>query len=199
MKQFELSGSPRENVGRQDAAELRRNGRVPGVLYGGKSQVHFSVDAIQLNKLLSQPETYQINVDLAGTQYSGILQELQRHPVTDRPVHFDLLELVPGKDVRTALPVRVTGNSEGVRAGGRLSINYRKLRLIGKPEALPEEIVVDISALKIGDMIRVRDLNVPGCTLLEADAASVISIEATRASIAASTAETPAADAKKKK
>jgi large subunit ribosomal protein L25 len=198
MKQIALSGSPRGNVGRQEASELRRTGRVPGVIYGGGKQHHFSVEAISLNKILSMPDTLQVNLDINGTTVPTIIQEIQRHPVTDKVVHIDMLELVPGKPVKTTLPVRTTGNSEGVRAGGRLSINYRKVRIFGNPESLPEEIVVDITPLKIGDMVRVRELNVPGCTLLEADASAVVSIEATRASIAAAQADKPA-DTKKKK
>jgi large subunit ribosomal protein L25 len=198
MKQIALSGSPRGNVGRQEASELRRTGRVPGVIYGGGKQHHFSVDAISLNKILSMPDTLQVNLEINGTSVPTIIQEIQRHPVSDKVVHIDMLELVPGKPVKTTLPVRTKGNSEGVRAGGRLSINYRKVRIFGNPESLPEEIVVDITPLKIGDMVRVRDLNVPGCTLLEADASAVVSIEATRASIAAAQADKPA-DTKKKK
>jgi len=198
MKQIALSGSPRGNVGRQEASELRRTGRVPGVIYGGGKQHHFSVDAISLNKILAMPDTLQVNLEINGTSVPTIIQEIQRHPVSDKVVHIDMLELVPGKPVKTTLPVRTTGNSEGVRAGGRLSINYRKVRIFGNPESLPEEIIVDITPLKIGDMVRVRELNVPGCTLLEADASAVVSIEATRASIAAAQADKPA-DAKKKK
>ncbi len=149
MKQFALSGSPRENVGRQDASELRRTGRVPGVVYGAGKQHHFSLDAITLNKVLAMPDTLQINLDLGETKVSAVIQEIQRHPVSDKVVHIDMLELVPGKPVRTTLPVRVSGNSVGVRAGGRLSINYRKVRIFGKPEDLPEEIMVDISNLQI--------------------------------------------------
>jgi large subunit ribosomal protein L25 len=198
MKQIVLSGSPRENVGRQDASELRRQGRVPGVIYGGGKQHHVAVEEISLNKILATPDTLQINLEVNGASVPTIIQEIQRHPVTDRVVHVDFLELVPGKAVKTTLPVRVTGNSEGVRAGGRLAINYRKVRIFGKPEDLPEQITVDISPLKIGDMVRVRELNVPGCTLLEADASAVVSIEATRASIAAAAADKPAETKKKK-
>lgn len=198
MKQIELSGSPRGNVGRQEASELRRKGRVPGVIYGGSKQHHFSVESIAFDKILSMPDTLQINLELDGAKIPTVIQEIQRHPVSDKVVHVDLLELVPGKPVRTTLPVRVTGNSEGVKAGGRLALNYRKVRIFGKPEDLPEEIMVDITALNIGDMVRVRDLNVPGCTLLEADASAVVAIEATRASMAAAAAEKPE-PAKKKK
>ena len=124
-----------------------------------------------------------------STNIIRIIQEVQRHPVTDKVVHLDVLELVPGKEVKTALPVRVTGNSEGVKAGGRLAINYRKVRVFGKPEELPNEIMLDITHLKIGDMIRIREIAIPGCKVLEADAAAVVAVQATRASIAAATAD----------
>jgi large subunit ribosomal protein L25 len=199
MKQFKLSGSLRENVGRQDASALRHAGRIPGVLYGGADQVHFSVGEIEMNKIMAMSDTLQIELSLGEKTYSSILQEVQRHPVTDRIVHVDFLELVPGKAVKTALPVRVTGNSEGVKAGGRLSINYRKVRIFGKPEELPSDITVDITNLKIGDMVRVREVSVPGCTLLEAEASAIVAIQATRASIAAEQAEKDAGKGGKKK
>lgn len=197
MKQISLSGSLRENVGRQGAAELRRSGRVPGVLYGGNDQIHFSVNAMDLEKIMRQPETFQINIDLNGKEYKTVMQEVQLHPVTDKVTHIDLLELVPGKEVRVSLPVRLTGSSEGVKAGGKLVLNYRKMRIIGKPEDLPEAITIDISHLNIGDLVRVREAAVPGCRFAEAEASAVVAVQATRATIAADQAS--AADDKKKK
>ncbi len=197
MKQISLSGSPRENVGRQGAAELRRSGRVPGVLYGGNDRIHFSVNSMDLEKIMRQPETFQINIDLNGKTYNTVMQEVQLHPVSDKVTHIDLLELVPGKEVRVSLPVRLTGSSEGVKAGGKLVLNYRKMRIIGKPEDLPEAITIDISHLKIGDLVRVREAAVPGCRFAEAEASAVVAVQATRATIAADQAT--AADDKKKK
>ncbi|MFM7309703.1 MAG: 50S ribosomal protein L25, partial [Flavobacteriales bacterium] len=156
MKQVSLSGSPRENVGRKGAEELRRNGRIPGVIYGGGTQVPFSVSKNDWDKIIARPDTLQINIDVAGKNYPTIIQETQLHPVTDLVTHIDLLELIPGKEVKTTMPVRTTGISEGVRSGGKLVQNYRKVRISGKPEHIPDEIVVDITALKIGDMVRVR-------------------------------------------
>lgn len=199
MKQISLSGSLREDVGRQNATQLRRSGRVPGVLYGGTERVHFSVDSMDLSKIMRQPETFQINLELNGKSYPTILQEVQLHPVKDNVVHIDLLELIPGKEVKTALPVRVTGSSEGVKAGGKLVQNYRKMRIVGKPEDLPEAIMVDITPLQIGDMIRVREVAVPGCRFAEAEASAVVAIQATRASIAASQASDEDDKKKKKK
>jgi large subunit ribosomal protein L25 len=196
MKQFSLSGSTRESVGRQNASELRRNERIPGVLYGGSEVVHFSITEKDMDKIAASSDTLELLLDLNGTVKHAIIQDLQRHPVSDKVVHIDLLELIPGKAIKCALPVRVTGNSEGVKAGGRLAINYRKVRIFGKPEELPNEITLDISGLNIGDMIRVRDIQVTGCKVLEAEAAAVVAIQATRASIAA---ENAASDDKKKK
>ena len=197
MKQISLSGSPRESVGRTGANELRASGRVPGVLYGGGQQMHFSVSEMDLSKIRRQAETFQINLEIAGKTIPTVIQEIQTHPITDRVTHIDLLELVPGKDVKVSLPVRVSGNSEGVKAGGKLVQNYRKMRIIGKPEDLPEAIVVDISPLQIGDLIRVREVGVPGCRFAEAEASAVVAVQATRASIAANQASED--DGKKKK
>ena len=196
MKQVSLSGSPRENVGRKGAEELRRNGRIPGVIYGGQSQVPFSVSRNDWDKIVARPDTLQINIEVAGKTFSTIIQEQQQNPVTDLVTHVDLLELTPGKEVRTTLPVRTVGVSEGVRSGGKLVINYRKVRISAKPEAIPDEIIVDISAMKIGDMIRVRDIKLDGCKVLEADASAIVSVQQTRAAMADAAA---AAAAEKKK
>jgi large subunit ribosomal protein L25 len=196
MKQVSLSGSPRENVGRKEAAELRKSNRIPGVLYGGKEQAHFHVGVIDFDRILANPDTIQINLELGGKSYPAVIQEVQFDPITDRATHIDLLELVPGKKVRTTLAVRAIGSSEGVKAGGKLVQNYRKVRISGDPASLPDNITVDISPLKIGDSIRVRELSVPGCIIHEPDASVVIGVEATRASIA--DAQAAAADAKKK-
>ncbi len=196
MKQVSLSGSSRENVGRKGAAELRKSGRIPGVIYGGQTQVPFSVSRNDWDKIIARPDTLQINIDVNGKAYSTIIQEMQLNPVTDLVTHIDLLELIPGKEVRTTLPVRTVGVSEGVRSGGKLMINYRKVRVSGKPEAIPDEIQVDISAMKIGDMIRVRDIKLDGCKVLEAEASAIVSVQVTRAAMADAAA---AAAAEKKK
>jgi len=159
MKQVSLSGSPRENVGRKGAEELRRNGRIPGVIYGGQTQLPFSITRNDWDKIIARPDTLQINIEVNGKSYSTIIQEMQLHPVTDLVTHIDLLELVPGKEVRTTLPVRTLGVSEGVRSGGKLVINYRKVRIIGLPEAIPDEIQIDISLID-----KLQDLKKPNST-----------------------------------
>jgi large subunit ribosomal protein L25 len=196
MKQVSLSGSPRENVGRKGAEELRRSGRIPGVIYGGKDQVPFSVLRNDWDKIVARPDTLQINIEVNGKTYPTIIQESQQNPVTDLITHIDLLELIPGKEVKTTLPVRTVGVSEGVRSGGKLMLNYRKVRIMGKPEFIPDDIQVDITSLKIGDMVRVREIKIEGCKVLEAEASAIVSVQVTRAAMAA---ETAAAAADKKK
>jgi large subunit ribosomal protein L25 len=198
MKQVSLSGSPRESVGRKGAEELRKNGRIPGVIYGGKEQVPFSVLRNDWDKIVARPDTLQINIEVNGKVYPTIIQESQQNPVTDLVTHIDLLELVPGKEVKTTLPVRTVGVSEGVRSGGKLLINYRKVRISGKPEAIPDEIQVDITPLKIGDMIRVRDIKIEGCKVLEAEASAIVAVQVTRAAMAADAAAAAASGDKKK-
>lgn len=197
MKQVSLSGSPRENVGRKGAEELRKSGRIPGVIYGGQKQVPVSIKRNDWDKIASRPDTLQINLEVNGQSYSTIVQEIQMHPVTDLVTHIDLLELTPGKTIRTTLPIRTVGVSEGVKSGGKLLQNYRKVRISGKPEQIPDDIQIDISELKIGDMVRVRDLKIEGCTVLEAEASAVVTIQVTRASIADATAAAAPADKKK--
>ncbi len=183
MKTVSLSGSPRENVGKKDAKTLRKQGRVPGVLYGGENQVHFHVDRVELEKLIYTPDVYQIELDIAGTVTKCIIQEMQFHPVTDLAVHMDMLQLADNKPVKVALPVRVTGNAVGVIAGGTMLVNFRKLNVLGMPSDLPEDITIDISDLNIGDNVRIGSLDVPGCTITHAESAVVVAVKATRVSI----------------
>lgn len=185
MKTASLSGSPREGVGKKDAAELRTKGQVPGVLYGGTEQVHFHVNEIQLNKLVFTPETYRLNFEIGGNTHDCVIQDIQFHPVTDRIVHIDLLLVTSDKPIRIKLPVRTTGTSIGVRNGGRLHVVYRRLPVLGLADQIPEDVSLDISELKIGDSLRVADLSVEGCTIPLNESAVVLGIRRTRAAMSA--------------
>ena len=185
MKTASLSGSPREGVGKKGATELRAKGMVPGVLYGGPEQVHFQVNEIQLNKLVFTPETYRLNFEVGVTTYDCIVQDIQFHPVTDRIVHIDLLQISADKPIRVKLPVRTTGTSEGVRNGGRLHVVYRRLPVSGLADQIPEDVSLDITPLLIGDSLRVEDLSVEGCKVVLNDSAVVLGIRRTRAAMSA--------------
>ena len=189
MKTASLSGSPREGVGKKDAAELRAKGQVPGVLYGGSEQVHFHVNEVQLNKLVFTPDTFRFAFEVGGTTYDCIVQDVQFHPVTDRIVHLDLLQVFADKPIRIKLPVTTSGTSVGVRNGGRLHLVYRRLPVVGLADSIPESISVDISPLEIGDSLRVADITVEGCTVPLNDSAVVLGVKRTRAAMSAAAGE----------
>jgi len=185
MKTASLSGSSRESVGKKDADALRSASRVPGVLYGGAEQIHFSVEEIQLNKLVFNPDVFKIELDIEGKKVDCIIQDIQFHPVTDRVTHIDCLEILPGKPVKIDLPLRTTGQAIGVMNGGRLELNYRRLPVRGIADQLPDCITVDITPLKIGDNARVRDLKVDGLDILLSESALLVACKRTRAAMSA--------------
>lgn len=158
MKQINLSGSLRENVGKKGSKGLRVDGSVPAVIYGGGSQVHLSLNKKELAKAIFTPDVYQVNLTVDGKTIPTLIKETQFHPVTDEILHVDFMELVKDKPVKVKLPVRLQGQSRGVKAGGKLLVHFRKVDLKGIPSALPAEVVVDITNLRIGQNIRVRDL-----------------------------------------
>ena len=180
MKKVSLSGTLRENVGKKDAKKERRNGNVPCVLYGGKEQVHFSVDAFNFGKIIFTPETFLVELNIDGKAYQALLQDVQYHPVSDSALHADFLEVVEGKTIVSALPVKIVGNSPGVIAGGKLQQKIRKLKVKGLIENLPEEIKVDISTLKIGDSIKVKAVQPENIQLLDTPNSVVVMVKAGR-------------------
>lgn len=194
MKVASLSGSPRESVGKKDARDLRKEERIPAVLYGGDEQIHLHLPYVPVEKLVYNPDVFKIELEVGGKVYPSIMKDIQFHPVTDKIVHIDFLQLVDGKEVTVAIPVRTQGNSIGVRNGGRLAISFRTLNVRGLPANLPESVNIDITNLEIGDNIRVRDIKPENYTILQADSDVVVSIKRTRAAMAAAAA---AEDAKK--
>ncbi|PWL32937.1 MAG: 50S ribosomal protein L25 [Fluviicola sp. XM-24bin1] len=184
MKKAQLSGSLRANVGKKDAKALRNAGQVPCVLYGQGEQTHFSVRSVDVEKLIFSPDVYQVELDIDGTKKVAIIQDLDMHPVKDKPVHIDFLELSDDKPVKLQLPLRHTGSPIGVMNGGKLRQPYRKLRVIGLPGALPEAISVEIGELRIGQSVRISDLNVEGVTFLEPANAVILAVKMARGAVA---------------
>ena len=170
-----MSGSSRANVGKKDAATLRKKGQVPCVLYGGSEQLHFSAKYIDVHKIVHSPDVYNVALDVDGKKQEAIIQELQFHPVTDKILHVDFLALHPEKVAKVELPVRVSGASPGVLMGGKLAKNFQKIKVEALPADLPEAINIDISPLNIGDNVRVKDLAAANDKLrFHAPAASVV-------------------------
>lgn len=180
MKQINLSGSSRENVGKKGSKGLRTVGSVPAVIYGGEKPVHFAIDKKEVSKAIFTPDVYQVNLTIDGKVIPTIIKDTQFHPVTDEILHVDFMELVENKPVKVKLPVRLKGQSRGVKAGGKLLVHFRKVDLRGIPKDLPAEVVVDITALRIGQNIRVRDLSTETVTLLNDPGAVVVAVAPAR-------------------
>ena len=201
MKKVSLSGSPRENVGKKDAAKLRNEGKVPCVLYGGEKQVHFYAEHIDLSKIVFSPDVYFIELSIDGQKYQSIIKDFQFHPVTDHIMHLDFQQVMADKELKMELPVRLSGSSIGVRNGGRLGVNFRRLMVKGLPDAFPDAIEIDISPLKIGSAVRIKDIQIPGINILQNPEVVVLAVKRGRTATefaedeAAETAEAAATEA----
>lgn len=192
MKTVTLSGSSRANVGKVDAKELRAKGHVPCVIYGGKEQIHFHADERAFKPVIFTPNAHIVEVNLDGKVYKTVLQEAQYHRISDKLIHADFLEIVDGKPVTVEIPVRLNGQSEGVKKGGKLVLKLRKLKARGLANVLPDYIDINIEKLDIGNSVAVGDINIEGVTLLNAKNVSVVSVQTTRAAAAADAAAAPA-------
>lgn len=196
MKSVQLSGSPRANVGKTDAAALRAKGMVPCVIYGAGEQIHFSADIRHFKNIIFTPDTNLIDITIEGKTYKTVLQEAQFHRINDRLIHADFLQVVEDKPVTVQLPVKVVGGqAEGVKAGGKLQIKMRKLKVRGLVAKLPESIDLNVEKLAIGKSISAGDINVDGISILHPKNISVISVVTTRAAAAEEVAAPTAAGA----
>lgn len=184
MKTVALSGNKRAERGSSNASSLRKEEKIPCVIYGGKENIHFSVNEIQFSKLINTPEVFFIDLDVEGTKFKVIIQDVQFHPVTDRPIHVDFLEVAEDKAVTIKLPVKLIGNSRGVMNGGKLRMVTRKLKVSGLPSALPEYIEIEITNLRIGQSIKVGEIEKEGLEFLDASNAVVVAIKRSRVSVA---------------
>ncbi len=180
MKTIKLSGSPRESVGKKDSKLLRRENRIPAVIYGGKEQVHLHISENDAKKLVFTSDVYIVELEISGNTYRTIVKDVQMHPVTDRITHFDFLEVEEGKETTVKLPLVTTGFSSGVRNGGRLVINFRKVSCVGKLNDLPENVEVDITNLKIGDKVRISELQAGSVKFVDAPSAVVVAVQMSR-------------------
>lgn len=183
MKTAQLSGSLRTNVGKKDAAATRNAGLVPCVLYGTGEQTHFAVKRVDLEKIIFSPEVYQVELNIDGKKASAIVRELQQHPMKDTIQHVDFLQTTDDKVIKIGLPVRLTGSSRGVMAGGRLQQVFRNLTCVGLAKDLPDAITLDISKLRIGHAIRVKDIAIDGVKFLDPANAVVVSVKMARGAV----------------
>ena len=195
MKSVSISAEKRVDLGKKGAKALRSAGKVPCVIYGGESNQHFSATEIAFNNLVYTPNVYAVAIDIEGTIVNALIKEIQFHPVTDRVIHVDFVELIPGKVVNTNIPVTTTGNAIGVMNGGKLSKTLRKLSVRAIPENLPDAITIDIASMKIGDKVYVRDLDVEKYDVLTSKNAVIVAVKTARNAIEEEEEEAAAAAA----
>lgn len=191
MKTVSMSGSLRENVGKKDTKALRNEGKVPCVLYGGKEQqIKFSVPDKDFIPLLFTPDTNYVKINIEGKEHNAILQDIQYHPVNDEVLHADFLRIFDDKPIKIAVPVKTTGTAPGVLQGGKLNIKMRKVKLYGLPNDIPQEVVLDISKLNIGQGIKVSEISIPNVEFMEVKSSIIVAVKATRNAKAAATEST---------
>ena len=196
MKSVSIKGEIRENLGRKASRILREAEKVPCVLYGGnEAPVHFVADASEFRKVIYTPDVYMIDLEVSGKIYKAVVQDVQFHPVEEQILHVDFLHVFEDKPVKMEVPVKVEGFSKGMRSGGKLKLNLRRLKVKALAKDMPDFIPIDISDLDLGDSFRVGELKSDTVEFLNAKTVPVLAIVMTRAARAALDTTAPVAGA----
>lgn len=185
MKTFKLTGALRENTGKKAAKTFRAEGKVPCVLYGKGENVHFTAETKQFKNLIYTPNSYIVELDIDGKQETAIIKDMQFHPVSDEILHLDFARVNATDPIVIEIPVKTEGLAKGVKAGGKLSISTRKLRVKGQMESLPDVLTVNVANLGLGKSILVGDLSYDNIELVNSPKAVVAQVKLTRAARAA--------------
>ena len=183
MKTVVIEGQRRSDTGKKAARDLRAQGMVPCIIYGGKEEVSFVTPAKALKSIVYTPDFMTADINVDGTTYRCIMKDLQFDVVTDALNHVDFLELVEDKKVIANLPLKFTGQAKGVKAGGRLETKMKSLKVRTYPKYLVESLNVDISNLDINENIRVEDViadNMEKMVSLRQPVASIVMTRALR-------------------
>ena len=183
MKTLAISAKSRQNVGKTSTRALRNQGNVPCVLYGGEKQVTFYAHENDFRKLVYTPETFVVNLDVDGKKTKAIMQDIQFHPVTEKILHIDFLEVFDDKPITVSLPVILSGVAIGVKNGGNLMFRRPKIITKGLVSNLPEAINIDIEHLKIGMFIYIKDVVIEGAEFLAPPNSVIVGVKTARAAI----------------
>lgn len=206
MKTFELKAEARVDLGKKAVKALRAEGKIPAVLNGGKvvdlpytgelkagekiSKIDdkrgiittdITVKAEDVRKLIYTPDIFEIDLDINGDKRKAVMKDLQFQPVKDTILHIDFLEVFPDKPIVMEVPVQIEGHAEGVKAGGKLSLSLRKLKVKAPYTNIPERLIVNVDSLGLGKSLAVGDLHFEGLELMNAKNAVVCAVQLTRA------------------
>ena len=180
MKSITIQGTKRESVGKKSTKALRDAELVPCVVYGGAETLNFSAEEKSFKGLVYTPEAHTVSIEVDGKTIPAVLQDIQFHPLTDKILHADFYQLSDDKPVVMEVPVRLTGRAKGVVAGGAMRQTYRKLKVKAIPANLPDEIVVDVTPLKIGSKLYVGAIKAEGFSFMHPDNAVVVAVKMSR-------------------
>ena len=181
MNSISISGKKRVDVGKVNTKKLRKEGEIPCVLYGGEEVIHFSAPINDFRHLIYTPHVYLVDLEIDGSAHRAILKDIQYHPVTDSILHIDFMEIFTGKPVIIKVPVKITGFAEGVKAGGKLTLEHRRLTVKALPKDLPDDLTIDVTNLGLGKTIKVGELSYENFELLDPKNYVVVSVKLTRA------------------
>lgn len=206
MKTFQLEGTPRTDLGKKAVKALRKEGLIPAVLNGGEVfnlpytgtlkegekiveignnqgliVTDFSVTANAVRNLIYTPEIFVVELTVGTKKVMAVVKDIQFHPVEERILHMDFLEVTDKKPVVMEVPVALDGHAEGVKAGGKLSLEMKKLKVKAIYTNIPEKIIINVENLGLGKTMQVGDLHFDGLEIMNAKNAVVCAVKLTRA------------------
>ncbi len=185
MKSIEIQGSLRKTTGKKDSKKLRALKDVPCVLYSKDETIHFSAPFSQFRPLIYTPDVYTVNLVIDGNTYGALLQDAQWHPVEEQLLHVDFLRINENTPIKVNLPIQVEGTAIGIKAGGKMKLNLRNLRVKGLVKDMPDAITLDVSRLDLGQSLKVGDLKLSGIEFLTPKTNVIATVSVTRAARAA--------------
>ncbi len=206
MKKYALNAEPRVELGKKSVKALRKEGKIPAVINGGAIvelpyngtlkegqklveidekrgiiTTDITVNADDVRKLKYTPDIFEVDLNVKGEEIKAVIKDLQFQPVKDTLLHIDFLQVYPDKPVVMEVPVKIEGHAEGVKAGGKLTLSMRKLKVKAVYTDIPERLVVNVDSLGLGKSLAVGDLHFEGLELMNAKNAVVCAVQLTRA------------------
>jgi large subunit ribosomal protein L25 len=196
MREISVNGQKRTETGKKASKLLRKEGLIPCNLYGEKKDekglpeaFSFFVPMSELRKVVYSPHVYVVNINIDGKEHKAIIKELQFHPTTDAVLHADFYEVNETKNITVGIPVKIVGHAQGVRDGGKLQLQMRKINVTAPYKNIPEVLEIDVTTLELGKSIKVGSLSFEGLEIATPKEVIVCSVKTTRASRSAATAE----------
>lgn len=183
MRSVTIEGKLRDDLGKKSAKNLRKEGMVPCVIYGTGENVHFYTEEINFKDILYTAEAILVVVKIEDHEYKSVIREAQFHPVTDELEHVDLYQFIEGRPITIQVPIKLVGNPKGVRNGGRLKVNLRKLPVKASLENMPGVLELEIENLKIGDAFRIQDIDSEGFEIMREPTRTILTIQTARNAI----------------